>query len=348
MNQIQSEISVNDRRTQTRIQVNIPIKVTFSRMTEAMDAINQDISWGGVLFVIADPPPQETGSLRIVLPWKQSEKITADAHLVRVKRLQNGNYLIAARFYSLSPRSHARLERLLKMLYGDQPESSENINSLVRDLEVTINDTNELRRILAQIATGRYTVTVSSAYANNQSVRLSIAGSRGLPVIRLRARVTDVEKLSSNYFDWADLYTLKLLFEHPRASIKTFVDLLLNSLPETCYDANSELLNAPDQIRSAVFANPTNADQAQRAGKSGVLCALETQFPEALNHLTVGWGDVAAFESFFRDLILGDQGSPDGWPLDAWQELEFLQDIHDRAYGMSAHRVNTLKIGRTV
>ena len=106
--------ALSDRRTQTRIQVNIPIKVTFSRMAEPMNAVNQDISWGGVLFVISDPPPQETGSLRIVLPWKQNEKITADAHLVRVKRLQNGSYLIAARFYSLSPRSHARLERLIK------------------------------------------------------------------------------------------------------------------------------------------------------------------------------------------------------------------------------------------
>lgn len=348
MNQNPNEISASERRTQTRIQVNIPIKVTFSRMTESMDAINQDISWGGVLFVISEPPPQETGSLRIVLPWKQNEKITADAHLVRVKRLQNGNYLIAARFYSLSPRSHARLERLLKMLYGDQLESTENGGGLVRDLEITINDTNELRRILIQIATGRHTVTVSSLYEKNQSIRLSIAGTRGLPVIRLRARVTEVEKLSSSYFDWADLYLLKILFEHPRASIKNFVDLLLNSLPETCYNANSELLNSPEQLRSAVFANATTADQVQRSGKSGILSTLETQFPEALNHLTVGWGDVAAFEAFFRDLTLGDLGSPNGWPIDAWQELEFLQDIHDCAYGMSAHRANTLKIGRTV
>ncbi|GEM_PF-2565964 len=348
MNQIHSEISVADRRTQTRIQVNIPIKVTFSRMIEPMNAVNQDISWGGVLFVIAEPPPQETGSLRIVLPWKQNEKITADAHLVRVKRLQNGSYLIAARFYSLSPRSHSRLERLLKMLHGDQVSTLETNSFLVRDLEVTVNDTNELRRTLVQIATGRYTVTVSSAYEKNQSIRLSIAGTRGLPVIRLRARITDVEKLSSSYFDWADLYTLKLLFEHPRSAIKTFVDLLLNSLPETCYNANSELINSPEQIRSAVFANPTATDQAQSAGKSGVLCVLETQFPEALNHLTVGWGDVSAFESFFRDLILGDQGSPMGWPPEAWSELEFLQSIHDCAYGISDSRLNVLKVGRSV
>ena len=73
---------------------------------------------------------------------------------------------------------------------------------------MTINDTNELRRILFANFYWAYTVTVSSAYEKNQSIRLSIAGTRGLPVIRLRARVTEVEKLSSSYFDWADLFTL--------------------------------------------------------------------------------------------------------------------------------------------
>jgi hypothetical protein len=349
MYQAHSETSISERRTQTRIQVNIPIKVTFSRMTESMNAINQDLSWGGALFVINDPPPQETGSVRLVLPWKQGEKITADAQLVRVKRLQNGSYLIAVRFYSLSPRSHARLERLLKMLNGNQSSSiAEDSGGLVRDLEITVVDTNELRRMLAQIATGEYKVTVSSAYEEHQSIRLSIAGTRGLPVIRLRARVNSVQKINSNYFDWADLYTLKLVFEHPNDSIRIFVDLLLNSLPETRYDGNSQLTSLMEPFSPTAFAKPTVADRSRQSGTSGVPCVLETVFPEALNHLTVGWGDVEAFETFFQDLTLGNQGSPGGWPADAWEELEFLQNIHDRAYGVSESRLSVLKVGRSV
>lgn len=347
MHQIQSETSIAERRTQTRIQVSIPIKVTFSRMTESMNAINQDLSWGGALFVINDPPPQETGSVRLVLPWKQGEKITADAQLVRVKRLQNGSYLIAVRFYSLSPRSHARLERLLKMLNGNQSASiAEESGGLVRDLEITVVDTNELRRMLAQIATGEYKVTVSSGYEENQSIRLSIAGTRGLPVIRLRARVISAQKIHSNYFDWTDLYTLKLAFEHPKESIRTFVDLLLNSLPETRYGTSSQLSDLTEPFRPTAFANPPPAERNRQSGTNGVLCVLETTFPEALNHLTVGWGDVEAFETFFHDLTLGDQGSPGGWPADAWEELEFLQNVHDRAYGMSESRLSVLKMGR--
>ncbi|MBK1693279.1 pilus assembly protein PilZ [Chromatium weissei] len=349
MYQAPSESSISERRTQTRIQVNIPIRVTFSRMTESMHAINQDLSWGGALFIINEQPPQETGSVRLVLPWKQGEKITADAQLVRVKRLQNGTYLIAVRFYSLSPRSHARLEKLLKMLNGGQSSMiAEDSSGLVRDLEITVVDTNELRRMLAQIATGEHKVTVSSAYEENQSIRLSIAGTRGLPVIRLRARVIGVQKVHSNYFDWTDLYTLKLAFEHPKDSIRTFVDLLLNSLPETRYNTNSQLTDLMEPFSPTAFANSTLVDRGWQSGTSGIPCVLETTFPEALNHLTIGWGDVEAFETFFQDLTLGDQGSPGGWPADAWEELEFLQKIHDRAYGMSNSRSSVLKIGRTV
>lgn len=347
MNQLQQPAG-HDRRTQARIQVNIPVKVLFPGMSEPMTAINQDISWGGVLFVIDTPPPQKTGPLRIILPWKPGEQITADAHMIRVKPLQDGNYLIAARFFSLSPRSNSRLELLLKMLQGgSQSKAAPNAHSgLVRELEVAVNDNDELRQMLVQIVMGHLEVTVFDTYERNQSIRLAIAGTRGVPGIRLRARVDSVQKTQQKGCDWAELYTLSLKFEHPKASIKAFVDIFLGTLPEAQHDADSSFSEIPDWLRTATFAKPTPAERGRQSGRSGLPCVLETGFPEALNRLTVGWGDIEAFETLFRDLVLGDQGNPGGWPMDAWEELEFLQNVHDRAYGLSNARRNPLKAGR--
>jgi hypothetical protein len=348
MKQTEQDSSIADRRTQTRIHVNIPVKVTFQGMTEPVAAINQDISWGGVLFVVADPPPQDAGSLRIVLPWKQGEEITADAHLIRTKPLQDGSYLIAARFFSLSPRSHSRLERLLKLLHAGQ--ASDESSGLVRELEVTANDISDLRYMLAQITTGRHEVTVFDAYEVNQSIKLSIVGTMGVPRIRLRARVVAVQKSPPKDFDWTELYTLKLEFEHPKRSIQSFVDLFLSNLPKSRDDSEtSNLADVPGWTRVTPLARVTSADDERRSGKSGVHCILETIFPEALNRLTAGWGDVEAFEVLFRDLVLGEQqGQPGGWSQDAWEELEFLQNVHDLAYGMSKSRKTLFKGGRNI
>lgn len=350
MNQPKNESLVRDRRTQTRIQVNIPIQVTFPGVTAPVTAINLDISWGGVLFSMTEPPPEQASSLRVVLPWKQGERITADAHLIRAKVLQDGTYLIAARFFSLTPRSHSRLEHLLKMLQGGRSAGqNDHSSSLVRELEVTANDVDDLRHMLAQIASGRLSVTVFDAYDIDQSIKLSIAGTTGAPGIRLRARVVDLNKTQPTGFYWTELYTLTLEFEHPRKSIKTFVDLFLSHLPEA-HDVSQarHLSEAPDWIRATPLARVTSAEKARRSGKSGQPCVLEADFPEALNRLIVGWGDVEAFEVLFRDLVLGDQGQPDGWPADAWEELELLQNVHDLAYGMSASRKSMLKVGRRV
>ncbi|WP_295399947.1 PilZ domain-containing protein [uncultured Thiocystis sp.] len=349
MKQPQNEVLRLDRRTQARIQVNIPIQVTFPGMVDPVTAINLDISWGGVLFSIDHALPEQTSSLRIVLPWKQGERITADAHLIRAKALQDGTHLIAARFFSLTPRSHSRLEHLLKMLQGGRStEQSGRSGDLVRELEVTANDDEDLRYMLAQIATGRHVVTVFEAYDIDQSIKLSIAGTTGAPGIRLRARVVDARKSQPTGFDWTDLYTLTLEFEHPKKSIKAFVDLFLSHLPDVREAGHPHLSEVPDWIRATPLARVSSAERARRSGKSGLPCVLETDFPEALNRLTVGWGDVEAFEALFRDLVLGDQGQPDGWPEDAWEELELLQNVHDISYGLSAARRSMLKVGRRV
>ncbi len=341
MDQSQPKLeSINEnRRTQARIDLHIPVKVVLPGHDEPVTATNQDISWGGALLLIAEPLPQQTGPLRISLPWKRGEEITVHAQLLRAKPLQDGQYLAAVRFVSLSPRSQSRLERLLKMLSTSQESTELDAPSdLFRELEVTVSDADELRRVLRQVATGKYKVTVFDAYELNQSISLSITGTQDLPGIRLRARVMDVRRSRSKGFDWTNLYTLSLEFEHPRRSVKAFVKLLLDQLPEAC----PERRGVPDWMRRATLARSAR----DRAVHSGALCALETQFPEAINRLVAGWGDADAFDIMFCDLMFGEQGQPGGWPAAAWAELELLQNIHDTAYGVPSTRGQVLRGGR--
>ncbi|TCT22768.1 PilZ domain-containing protein [Thiobaca trueperi] len=349
MQQPVTESSPHDRRTQARIRVQIPIKVILPGVAEPVTALNEDISWGGALFAMAEPLPQQTEPLRIVLPWKRDEQITADARLLRARPLENGRYLVAVRFVSLSPRSQSRLERLLKMLGagGTQAHGGPS-DGLVRELEVTVNDAEDLRRMLLQIAEGHYSVTVFDAYELDQSIRLSIAGTKDLPGIRLRTRVVKVEKSHTKGFEWADLHTLTLEFEHPRKSLKALASLLLGQLPETQDDSYLCFSEIPSWVRTAAPPLGKSSGDSQPCPVSGSTqrCVLETDFPEALNHLTAGWGDPDAFHELFQSLVMGDHGQPGGWPENAWEEIEFLQNLHDRSYGLPRARQNPLKGGR--
>ena len=346
MQQSPSKSSMHERRTQARIRVQTPIKVILPGVEEPLAALNEDISWGGALFIFADPLPADTDFLRLVFPWKREDQITADARLVRARPMEDGRYLVAVRFVSLSPRSQSRLEKLLKMLGAKT--GGKGGDGLVRELEVTVNDAEDLRQMLNQIATGRYQVTVFDAYEADQSIRLSIVGTENLPEIRLRTRVAEVQKSHTKGFEWADLYTLTLEFEHPPKSLKALVAMILGQLSESREESYLSFSEIPSWVRTASppQGDPSGESQPRSSASSQVRCVLETDFPEALNLLTAGWGDPEAFQELFQELIMGDQGQPGGWPADAWEEIEFLQIVHDRAYGLSRSRKNLLKGGR--
>lgn len=347
MSQLEPESFASDRRTQTRIQVQIPVEVTLPGLAEPVIALNQDLSWGGALLRISEPLPKIAGTIQVRLPWKRDERISADARLLRAIPQADGGYLIAVRFVSLSPRSQSRLERLLKMLRSGRETPAVGAEGLVRELEVVVHDVDEMRKILKQIAQGHHTVTVFDAYERNQSISLAIVGTHDLPGIRLRARVLDVQSCEAKDCDWAELHTLFLELEHPKQAIRSFVRLLLDQLPKTDESSGSSG-DVPDWLRYAPMAKPTEADRVRRDAARGELCELEMRYPEALNRLIAGWGDVDAFEMMFRDLVIGDAGQPGGWPAAAWQELELAQGVHDLAYGMSPPRQSRLKGGRSV
>lgn len=357
MNQQPPESIVQERRTQTRIRLEIPIKLSVRGLDEPITALSQDISWGGILFVLATPLPKGTRSLRISLPWSKDKQITALASLLRARKLLDGRFLVAARFVSLTPRSQSRLERLLKMLVdsaganaGAGASEGQRNHQLVKELEVIANDAEDLRLMLEQIATGRHTVTVFDSYEINQSIRFSIEGTVHLAGIRLRARVIKVERKAAPGFEHAHLHAVTLEFEHPRESIAAVVDLLLGELGDTRDLSTLSWLDTPTTYlpsTTILAPNLSLGTLPKETRVSSARCVLETSYPEALNFLTVGWGDVQAFEIMFRELLLGDRSQPGGWSMDAWEELTLLQDVHDLAYGISDERRRFLPPGKT-
>lgn len=332
--------AVTSRRTQRRLGVQIPIQVMLPHSNEPITAMNQDISWGGAQFVAAMPPAGLSGMLRLIFPWRGQDKISVVAEVVRAQRLDGGRYQVAVRFASLSPRSQARLEKLLKMLYAADGDSAADAESLVRDLEVSVDDSAEMREMLGQVADGALVISVFEPYEAGQSIRLSIHGADKLPGIRLRARVLEVTRVKLDGFAQSELFSLKLVFEHPPAAIKGFVDLLMKQLPPVWQDAESSFAAAPEWLRAMHLARPTEeVDVSASVAKS----VLEERFPGALSALTRAWGDPAIFDICFRDLTLGPHAEPGGWPEDAWDELGFLQDVHDDAYGLPVSRRGALR-----
>nr|WP_245232509.1 PilZ domain-containing protein [Thiorhodococcus minor] len=329
-----------DRRTQQRLSVEVPVAVTVRSLDLRLRGVTKDLSWGGLLVNLAEPLPEGTRALRVTLPWKRDERINAIAQVLRTKRLQDGRTLVALRFMTLSPRSHMRLEQLLQALSTSAPEERE--AGLVRELEVSVNDLDELRDMMETIATGRYTCTVFEAYTKDQSLCFVLAGTEEWTGIRLRARVVDVKPTAlSGYLD-VPLYSATLQFEHPKESLAKLIDYIIGQLPEPSQASTmvewSQMVHSQLIKPLKVSTEPAPRPLSKRPVRSVLHSVLETDFPEALNYLLLGWGDVDAFEMMFRELTMGDRFQLGGWPADAWEELMLLQDIHDHVFGVTGER----------
>ena len=55
---------------------------------------------------------------------------------------------------------------------------------------------------------------------------------------------------------------------------------------------------------------------------------LEERFPHLIAPLTETWGKPEEFGPFMFDLIYDRRGGRTGWPVEAWQELSFLEALH--------------------
>ncbi|NKN32004.1 PilZ domain-containing protein [Marichromatium bheemlicum] len=343
----QAESSYHERRTQARIHAEIPIKVRLPGRDRSVSALNQDLSWGGARFIITDKalngqlPSREGGPLTLLLPWTGGGQITAEADVARAQRFADGRCQVAVRFRSLSPRSQARLEKLLNMLC---PRDGGNGPALVRELNITMADASDMRHTLKQVVTGEVALSAFERYDVDQSIRLVIRGDGDLPSLRLRARVLEVDEARSADANWPALYSLRFAIEHPRPMLKKLVELLLEQLPSDWKSQESSYAEAPDWLRGAHLASPSEVVPVS----DDVCSALEARYPDALNYLALVWGDPEAFDLRFQDLILGEYAEPGGWPEDAWEELGLLQDVHDLAFGVPSVRDNPLRGGRVI
>jgi hypothetical protein len=329
-----------NRRTQRRITVRIPIQVYLPGTDQPITAMNQDISWGGAQFVAVLPVEALSGTLRLVFPWRGRDRVAIEARVVRAQRLEAGHLQVAVRFASLSPRSQSRLEKLLQMLDVADGAAESPPAPLVRELEVAVDDVGAMREMLEQIGSGRLSITVFEAYQAGQSIRLAIRGADALPSLRLRARVLEVSRVKVEGFAQSELFTLALGFEHPPTAITAFVELLIAQLPPVWKDPESSFAGAPDWLRAMHLARPTE-DLA--LGDQTDLSVLESRYPDVLRSLAWAWGDPESFDVAFQDLTLGGRVEPGGWPEDAWDELGLLQDVHDSVYGLPATRLNPLR-----
>ncbi len=59
---------------------------------------------------------------------------------------------------------------------------------------------------------------------------------------------------------------------------------------------------------------------------------IEDRFPHLIEGLTKNWGKPRYFDDYFQTLVFDGRWDRNGWPEDAWEELQFLQELHRLAY----------------
>ncbi|WP_295391116.1 PilZ domain-containing protein [uncultured Thiodictyon sp.] len=314
------KISVaTERRRHQRLRLQVPAQLILPGTNVSISVLNQEISWGGAVFTVAQPLPKGIHSVLIVLPWVGDQRISIHATVLRMALLPNNQYLLVVRFSNLMPESHLRLEKLLKMISGKARTADRQASTdLFHEVQVTVFDLDDFRQTLEQIAAGRFILHAVDGYDLNQSISLAVAGPHDLPELRLRARVVDIDKAHSIRFDGSGMHLVTLEFEHPREAITPLIDSLLGRLPQ--------VPGASAVVGSSGAAKPLGTVV------SDTHCAIETDLPAVLDYLIAIWGDHQAFSAFFLELLgVGLSGCP--WPAAIWEEITLLQSLHYQMYG---------------
>lgn len=234
--------NARNRRSHPRHQMTIPVSLDTGK-GRPLTVQNQDISWGGVRFVVPKEVLSDVESVTMTFPWTKGDSFSAAAEIVRTEDLDERHAVVAARFSSLSTADQRRLEKLLSMLQGGGDERRRH-EALAPVLEVLFSDADEIRAKLAEVATGRLSVTVFEAYEAGQSIRLVLGGIADQPALRLRARVSGAQYLTTGTDAAWPMFNLQLQFEHPSHELKVAADTLLGRLPKACPARQQELEGA--------------------------------------------------------------------------------------------------------
>ncbi|AGA91414.1 hypothetical protein Thimo_2703 [Thioflavicoccus mobilis 8321] len=96
----------------------------------------------------------------------------------------------------------------------------------------------------------------------------------------------------------------------------------------------TSLKDRRDGVRPLTGPTPRHCDlNAMNDRIADERSILEARFNHVVKRLTDCWGDPEYFELVINDLMYDKRGDRSGWPPDAFFELQFLQQIHNAAYG---------------
>ncbi|MEY6430893.1 PilZ domain-containing protein [Thioalkalicoccus limnaeus] len=222
-----------ERRFHSRLPMKVSVRLVADGGDQPLVVQNQDISWGGVQFLVPRDALKERSSVTMAFPWAKGEQFSVEAEVVRTRNIDDGHALVAARFSNLSRADQKRLEKLLAMLHATNNQAAghrEDQSLLAPSLEILFNDLDDMQQQLAEIAKGRLSVTVFQAYEVNQSIRLTLAGIADLPALRLRARVKRVTALTTEAAQAFRMFDVDLSFEHPLLELEAAVESLMKRL----------------------------------------------------------------------------------------------------------------------
>lgn len=216
----------SEGRGQPRIQAQVPVQIADSGSNQFRRALLANLSWGGALIYCDDEPGGVGDLLDVELPYHHSDSIRIESEIARVTHEEDGRFLVAVRFSSVSPEAEDHLEKLLEMLLSGTGGGRRAHPRLAQRLEIYFDDPADIRATLEDISHGGLAVTVPYSFSVNQSVQLTVYGPAGIGELRLRARVMHQELENGK----VPLYRVGLKFEHPTGDLQKLVDHLLHKL----------------------------------------------------------------------------------------------------------------------
>jgi c-di-GMP-binding flagellar brake protein YcgR len=217
--QMESGSTSADNRTQIRLKISIPVKVSWPQDSKPINAKLEDISWGGASIHMHEPNMDAGDILRIFLPRPQGGLISIEAKVLRVLQYPDGNgHSVATRFSSLSTRDEAKLEEILEHLsLSADHEGQRRHARLTQRLELQFDGEQELLTTLDDISAGGLGITVPEPVQLGQSLQILISTLDETCFLKLRARVVRQEPIRLHAMH---VYRVGLKFEHPSAELQ--------------------------------------------------------------------------------------------------------------------------------
>ncbi|MAT94782.1 MAG: hypothetical protein CME59_19595 [Halioglobus sp.] len=220
-------LSPEEKRSQYRINVRIPVKVLWPGESEPVAAQLENISWGGAAIHVDETRLEQGDKLRVILPKPDGGAISIVAKYLRSWDLAAGGQGLAVRFATMSTRDEAELEKLLQELLQSSDEQGQRQHArLSQRLDIHFADVPELQATLDDISAGGLGVTVPEPMQLGQSLQAEISTLDDACHLKLRARVVRQEAVTMGNME---VYHVGLKFEHPAEELQALTgDLLRN------------------------------------------------------------------------------------------------------------------------